>query len=47
MFPQIKRKIDDCWELTMKNISEQPEEDFLNKILENLRTIQMDSKNVN
>jgi hypothetical protein len=47
MFPQIKRKIDDCWELTMKNISEQPEEDFLNKILENLRTTQMDSKNVN
>jgi hypothetical protein len=47
MFPQIKRKIDDCWELIMKNIAEQPEEDFLNKILENLRITQMDSKNVN
>ena len=47
MFPQIKRKIDDCWELIMKNIAEQPEEDFLNKILENLRIIQIDSKNVN
>jgi hypothetical protein len=47
MFPQIKRKIDDCWELIMKNIAEQPEEDFLNKILENLRITQIDSKNVN
>ena len=47
MFPQIKRKIDDCWELIMKNISYQSEEEFLNKILENLRITQMDSKNVN
>jgi len=47
MFPQIKRKIDDCWELIMNNISHQTEEDFLNKILENLRVSQMDSKNVN
>ena len=47
MFPQIKRKIDDCWELIMNNISHQPEEDFLNKILENLRITQIDSKNVN
>ena len=47
MFPQIKRKIDDCWELIMNNISHQTEEDFLNKILENLRISQIDSKNVN
>ena len=47
MFSQIKRKIDDCWELIMNNISHQPEEDFLNKILENLRISQIDSKNVN
>jgi hypothetical protein len=47
MFPQIKRKIDDCWELIMNNISHQTEEDFLNKILENLRVSQMGSKNVN
>ena len=47
MSPQIKRKIDDCWELIMNNISHQTEEDFLNKILENLRVSQMDSKNVN
>jgi DNA-binding HxlR family transcriptional regulator len=47
MFPQIKRKIDDCWELIMKNISHQHEEDFLNKVLENLRVAKIDSKNVN
>ena len=47
MFPQIKRKIDDCWELIMNNISHQTEEDFLNKIYESLRVSQMDSKNVN
>jgi hypothetical protein len=47
MFPQIKRKIDDCWELIMNNISHQTEENFLNKILENLRISQMGSKNVN
>ena len=47
MFPQIKRKIDDCWVLIMNNISHQTEEDFLNKILENLRVSQMNSKNVN
>jgi len=47
MFSQIKRKIDDCWEAIMNNISRQPEDDFLNQILENLRISQTKSENVN
>ena len=47
MFSQIKRKIEDSWELIMKNISHQLEDDFLNQILNNLRITQADSKNVN
>ena len=47
MFSQIKRKIDDSWELIMKNIAHQPEEDFLNQILENLRISQTNTNNVN
>ena len=47
MFPQIKRKINDSWELIMNNITHQPEEDFLNQILENLRISQTNTNNVN
>ena len=47
MFPQIKRKIEDSWELIMNSIAHQPEEDFLNQILENLRISQTETKNVN
>jgi DNA-binding HxlR family transcriptional regulator len=47
MFSQIKRKIDDCWESIMSNISHQPEDDFLNEVLENLRISQRKSENVN
>ena len=44
MFPQIKRKISDCWEIIMNNIIHQPEEDFLNEIINNL---QIGRKNLN
>jgi hypothetical protein len=47
MFPQIKRKIEDSWELIMNNILHQPEEDFLNQIFENLRISQINTKNLN
>jgi len=47
MFSQINRKIDDCWEVIMDAIAHQPEKDFLNEILANLRISQFDSKNVN
>ena len=47
MFSQIKRKIDDSWELIMNNIAHQPEDDFLNQILGNLRISKIDLKNVN
>jgi len=47
MFSQINRKIDDCWEAIMNAIAHQPEKDFLNEILANLRISQLDSKNVN
>ena len=44
MFSQIKRKISDCWEIMMKNIVHQPEENFLNEIINNL---QIGGKNQN
>ena len=47
MYSQINRKINDCWESIMKSITHQPEEDFLNEILANLRISQIDSNNVN
>jgi hypothetical protein len=47
MFSQIKRRIDDSWQSIMENIAHQPEEDFLNEILGNLRMSQIDSRNVN
>ena len=37
MFSQIKRKIRDCWEMMMNNIIHQPEESFLNEIINNLQ----------
>lgn len=47
MFPQVNRKIDDCWQAIMKNISRQPEDVFLNEVLANLRISHIDSQNVN
>jgi len=47
MFSQINRKINDCWEAIMDTIAHQPEKDFLNEILANLRISQFNSKNVN
>lgn len=47
MFSQINRKIEDCWKIIMSDIAHQPEDNFLNEILANLRISQMDSINVN
>lgn len=47
MFSQINRKISDCWQSIMNTIIHQPEDDFLNEILTNLRILQYNSKNVN
>jgi len=47
MFSQINRKINDCWEVIMNTIAHQPEDNFLNEILANLRIFQFDSKNLN
>ena len=47
MFPQINRKIDDCWQAIMTSISHQPEDVFLNEILANLRISHRDAKNIN
>jgi len=47
MFSQINRKINDCWQAIMNTITHQPEDNFLNEILANLRVLQFDSKNVN
>ena len=47
MFSQINRKTDDCWQAIMSTIAHQPEKDFLNEVLANLRVSNMDSKSVN
>ena len=47
MYSQIIRKINDCWEAIMNNITHQQENDFLNEILANLRMAHIDSKNLN
>lgn len=47
MFSQINRKIDDCWQAIMSIIVHQPEKDFLNEVLANLRITRLDSNNIN
>ncbi len=47
MFPQINRRVNDCWQTIMEIITHQEEENFLNEILSNLRVLQFDAKNVN
>jgi hypothetical protein len=47
MFSQINRKISDCWQTIMEIITHQPEENFLNDILANLRVSQLEPKNIN
>ena len=47
MFPQINRKINDCWEAIMNTITNQPEKDFLNQVLANLRITRLESNNIN
>ena len=47
MFSQIKRKISDCWEIMMKNIVHQPEENFLNEIINNLQIVGKNQNHIN
>ena len=47
MFSQITRKISDCWEGMMEIIVHQPEEEFLNEVIENLRISQIGTESVN
>lgn len=47
MFSQITRKISDCWEGMMEIIVHQPEEEFLNEVIGNLRISQIGTENVN
>jgi len=47
MFSQITRKISDCWESIMESIVHQPEEEFLNEVIANLRISQISSQSVN
>jgi DNA-binding HxlR family transcriptional regulator len=47
MFSQINRKISDCWQTIMEIITHQPEENFLNDVLSNLRVSQLEAKNIN
>lgn len=47
MFSQITRKISDCFEDIMKIIAHQPEDEFLNEVISNLRISQIDSQSVN
>jgi len=47
MFSQITRKISDCWENIMDGITHQPEEEFLNEVIANLRMSQIGLQSVN
>ena len=47
MFAQINRKIEDCWKEIMKIIVHQPEDDFLNEVLKNLRVSFINLENTN
>ncbi|NND87427.1 MAG: hypothetical protein HKM23_08955 [Nitrosopumilus sp.] len=47
MYSQINRRINDCWESIMNIITHQPEDDFLNEVLGNLRISQFGEKNLN
>ena len=47
MFSQITRKIQDCWEKIFEILAHQPEEEFLNEIIKNLRVSQIGSVNFN
>ncbi|MHA7647372.1 hypothetical protein [Nitrosopumilus sp. S4] len=47
MYSQINRKINDCWQTIMNIVAHQPEDDFLNEVLGNLRISQYDIKNLN
>jgi DNA-binding HxlR family transcriptional regulator len=47
MFSQITRKISDCWEGLMEIIVHQPEEEFLNEVIGNLRISQIGTESVN
>ena len=47
MFSQVKRRISDCWERMMNSIIHQPEEDFLNQIINNLQIGRKNQNHVN
>ena len=47
MFSQVKRRISDCWERMMNSIIHQPEEDFLNEIINNLQIERKNQNHVN
>lgn len=47
MFSQITRKMSDCWENIMEIIVHQPEEEFLNDVIVNLRNSQIGLPSVN
>lgn len=47
MFSQITRKISDCWEGMLEIIVHQPEEEFLNEVIGNLRISQIGTESVN
>ena len=47
MFSQIKRRISDCWERIMNSIIHQPEEDFLNEIINNLQIGRKNQNHIN
>lgn len=47
MFSQITRKMSDCWGNIMDIIVHQPEEEFLNEVIANLRSLQIGLPSVN
>lgn len=47
MFSQIDRKLKDCWDNIMQIIAHQPEEEFLNEIISNIRVAQIKTEYLN
>ena len=47
MYSQITRKISDCWEIILENIVHQPEEEFFNEIIVNLKISNINTRSVN
>lgn len=47
MFSQITRKLNDCWEGILEYLVHQPENEFLNELIKNLKMTKINPNNLN